>query len=380
MRVIRWPVRIVTLVVLVPLRMLWDALTVCGRALKRALWTPFARAVVWLWRRVLSPVLYGVFVWPWTALWRYVLAPAGRGLAWLGRQAWAGLRWLGRNLVGAPLGLLWRYVLLPAGRGIAAAVRGVGAALAWLGRTLVATPLRFLWEYVLVPFGYGIGVVCAWLWRYLVVVPCTFVYGYVLAPLGRGIAAAVRGIGIGLAWLWQWLIVVPVRGVGAALAWLWRWLVVVPCRAVLRYVLAPVGRGLALVGREFADAVVVCWRVAGRISRAVFRFLGRVLRFLFVDPVRWMWRNAVRPVGRGLRDGIWRPAARVLREAGRGVGSAVAAARLSVRQTRQEIRYALFGGSEPVTERKSPSASGRVPLSAGSPHDGAGTPDSHRPA
>lgn len=119
-RAIRMPVRIVTLVLIVPVRMLWDALTVCGRALKRALWVPFARATGWLWRGVLAPVLFALLVWPWLALWRYVLAPVGRGLRWLAEAVGAGLAWSGR---------------------------GVWAALAWAGRTLVVAPLSFLYRW-----------------------------------------------------------------------------------------------------------------------------------------------------------------------------------------------------------------------------------------
>ncbi|WP_175437723.1 hypothetical protein [Streptomyces sp. WMMB 322] len=399
-RAVRMPVRIVTLVLIVPVRLLWDALTACGRALRRVLWVPFARASQWVWRRVLAPVLHALLVWPWLALWTYVLAPAGRGLLWLARTAgagtaragrglWAGLTWLGRHLVVAPLSLLYRHVLAPLGRGalaLAAAVgaglawlgRAVGVGLVWLGRTVIGVPLGFLHRWVLKPVGLAVlavmaaaGAGLAWLWRYLVVAPRGLLHRYVLSPVWRGVLAGVRGAGAGLAWLW-------------------RYLVVVPCGFVLRRLLRPTGRAVAVVAREIADAVAHAWRVAGYVSRTVFRAVGRVLRFLFVDPVVWLWRHVVRPVGRGLRDAVWRPAVQAVREAGRGVRAALASARASVRQTRAELRRALFGGppvgkpgSEPVPEpasgpaphRRALPERGRVPWDAGSPHNSATQPD-----
>lgn len=383
-RAIRMPVRIVTLVLIVPVRMLWDALAVCGRALKRGLWVPFARAAGWLWRSVLAPVLFALLVWPWLALWRYVLAPVGRalrwlaeavgaGLAWSGRGVWAALAWAGRTLVVAPLSFLYRWVLTPAGHGLAAVARALGAGLAWLGRMLVVAPSGFLYRWVLTPLGHavmavvvGLGVGLAWLWRYCVVVPCGFLHRYVIRPAGRAVVAVVLGMGAGLRWLWQWLIVAP-------------------CRFVYRWVLRPTGRGIAVVAREIGDALVHAWRVAGYVSRAVFGFAGRVLRLLFADPAVWLWRHVACPAGRAVRDGVWRPAARAVREAGRGARAALAAARASVRETRAEIRRALFGGPplrrrapepvpEPVAGRTVRPEAGRVPWGAGSPHNSATAP------
>src|SRR4051794_26107355 len=66
---IRLPVRIVTLVVVVPVRMVWDVLTACGNALRRTVLRPLGRALEWLWHTL-------------------VVVPAlavGKALAWLGR-------------------------------------------------------------------------------------------------------------------------------------------------------------------------------------------------------------------------------------------------------------------------------------------------------
>ncbi|MGY0486579.1 hypothetical protein [Streptomyces sp. WG-D5] len=219
---VRLPVRIVMFVVVLPLRLLWDALVAIGGFLGKWLLMPLARAVGW--------VLYGLLVWPCLMLWRYVLAPVGRGLL-------------------------------------------------WLGRVLVVVPLAWLYAHVLAPVGRAL-------------------WAYVLAPLGRG------------------------------LAWLGRVLVVVPLLAVWRWVLVPVGHVLAVVGREVWDALLVAWRVAGYVSRAV----GRVLRWLIVDPLRWVYRTVLTPVGHVVRDYVLRP-----------VGRAAASVRAAARQARADVRRLLFG-------------------------------------
>ncbi|MGP3772146.1 hypothetical protein ACTWJ8_15050 [Streptomyces sp. SDT5-1] len=200
---IRLPLRIVMVVVVVPLRLVWDALAAVGRFLGRWLLLPFARAIGW--------VLYGLLVWPILMLWRYVLAPIGR-------------------------------------------------ALLWLGRVLLVVPAVWLYVHVLAPVGRA-------LWR------------YVLAPIGT-------------------------------------------------YVLAPIGRALAVVGREVWDALRVAWRVAGYVSRAV----GRALRWLIVDPLRWVYRTVLTPVGHVVRDYVLRPVARV-----------AASVRAAARQARADVRRLLFG-------------------------------------
>lgn len=393
---VRVPVRIVTLLLILPVRMIWDALTVCGRALKRTVWVPFARAVSRVWHAVLAPVLYALFIWPWLALWRHLLAPVGRAVAWLAgavghglaagaRGIGAALAWLGRTLILTPLSWIYGRLLTPLGHGMLAVLRGVRAGLAWLGR------------YVLVVPGRAIGTAVLWAVRLLVAEPAAFLYRWVLTPLGRGIVAGVRGLRAGLAWLWRYGAVVPcgffyrwvltplghgvvagVRGLGAGLAWLWRYGVALPCGFVHRWVLAPAGRAVAVIAKEIAEAFGHAWRVAGYVSRAVFRFLGALLRFLIADPAVWVWQHAVRPLGRGLRDGIWRPAARVVREVRRTARAALVTARASVRETRAELRRALFGApSEP--ERKPLPDSGRVPWVAGSPHNSATTPNTFGP-
>ncbi len=230
---IRLPLRIVMVVLVVPLRLVWDALVAVGRFLGRYLLLPLAKAIGW--------VLYGVFVWPCEMLWRYVLTPIGRGLAWLGRV-----------LIVIPAVWLYAHVLAPVGRA--------------------------LWDYVLAPLGRGL----AWLGRVLVVVPLLAVWRWVLVPVGRALAAVGRAVG-----------------------------------AVL-----------AVVGREIWDALRVAWRIAGYVSRAV----GRALRWLIVDPLRWVYRTVLTPVGHVVRDYVLAP-----------VGRVAASVRAAARQARADVRRALFG-------------------------------------
>jgi hypothetical protein len=345
---VRLPVRLVALVVVLPLRMLWDLVVVAGRFVRTAvlapLWRGLARAVTWLGRVLL--------VTPARWLYRWVLAPVGRGVWWvlagIGRVvdrllggAWWVLRavgvalgtavvWLVRWVVLAPAVLVYRWVLTP-----------VGHALRWLGRRL-ADGGRWLYRRVLSPLGHAgrwlarglwavvravglaLGAAVVWLVRWLLVAPAVLVYRWVLAPLGRGIA---------------WL----ARGTAAALAWLLRWLVVVPLTAV--------GRVLAVIAREVGDALGHAWRIAGRISLAVGRFLATLLRWIFVEPVRWAFRAVLAPAGRFVRDAVLRPAGRVVREVGRAVGRALATARVTVREVRRELRTALFGAPREAPPR-----------------------------
>ncbi|MEU8915089.1 hypothetical protein AB0D26_17565, partial [Streptomyces libani] len=174
---VRLPVRIVVLVLVVPVRLVWDALAALGRAVHRTALRPLGRGLAWLWRTL-------------------VVAPLG---------------WLWRTLAVAPAVGLWWYVLTPLGRGIAWLVRGLGVGLLWLGKAVFVWPWVALWRYVLAPVGRGVAVVVAWLVRYLVVVPARWLYASVLTPVGRGIAWLVRGLGVGLLWLgkavfvWPWV-------------------------------------------------------------------------------------------------------------------------------------------------------------------------------
>jgi len=66
--------------------------------------------------------------------------------------------------------------------------------------------------------------------------------------------------------------------------------------------------------------------------------------------VRWAYRSVCTPLGHLLRESIWRPAARAVKDAGRVARQAVAAARESVRQARADVRRALFGARQAAPE------------------------------
>ncbi|MFF9451644.1 hypothetical protein ACF1B6_02000, partial [Streptomyces flaveolus] len=102
---IRIPVRIVVLVLVVPVRLVWDALVVGGRFLRDTVLRPFGRALGRLGR--------ALFVWPAVGLWRYLVVPMARGVAWLGNV-----------LLVIPAVWLYRWVLTPVGHGFLWVVGG----------------------------------------------------------------------------------------------------------------------------------------------------------------------------------------------------------------------------------------------------------------
>ncbi|MEU2183626.1 hypothetical protein [Streptomyces thermolilacinus] len=247
---IRLPVRIVALVVVVPVRMAWDLLALCARALHRTVLRPLGRVL---------------FVIPLTWLWRAVLTPLGRGVAWLVRYAVVvPAVWAWKHLVVVPAMWVWKYIVV--------------APLGWGSRYLLAVPALWLWRYVLAPA----GTLTAWLVRYLVVVPARWLWKYiVVAPLGWGL---------------RYLLAVPAL-------WLWRW------------ALVPLGRALAVLGRELAAALAVAWRVAGYVSRAVGRALKWALWQTVGRPARWFYRSVCTPLGHFVRDAVWRPVRDAVRDA-----------------------------------------------------------------
>ncbi|MFH8799555.1 hypothetical protein ACH4F6_08170 [Streptomyces sp. NPDC017936] len=301
---IRLPVRIVVLLLVVPVRMAWDALVVTGRFLNDTVLRPVGRALLWLGEALVVRPLVG--------LWRHAVVPVGRALARLGNA-----------LVVVPVVWCHRYVLTPVGHAVARLARGTGAVLGWLHAR------------VLTPVGAGLLAVLTWLGRYLVLVPASRLYEWILVPAGRAIAWCARGVGLVLALL--------VTGLGRILYWTARVLFVLPALVSWRWVLAPVGRFLGLVGREVWDALGHAWRVAGHVSLVVGRFLGTLFRWIFVEPVRWVYRTVLTPVGHLVRGTVLRPAAAAARAVGRVSRQALTGARESVRQARADVRRMLFG-------------------------------------
>ncbi|NEC18160.1 hypothetical protein, partial [Streptomyces parvus] len=301
---IRIPVRIVVLVLVLPARMVWDALTALWHAADRVLLRPLGRALLWLldtlvltplawlYTSVLTPLgkaaawlAVALFVWPWIGLWRYVIVPVVRyGIAvpavWLYAHLLTplghGLRWIGTAL------------LLPA-------LHGLGNGIGWLITVLLIVPLEFLWRYVAVPVV-----------RYGLVVPVVWLYANVLTPIGLGTAWVLSMLWQGTAWvlaqLWRGIAATG-RGLGLAVAWLVMTLLVAPFVWTYRRILAP-------VGREIAAAFEVAWRIAGYVSRAVGRALAWLAWHLIGAPVSWAYRTVCTPVGHFLRDAVWAPARR----------------------------------------------------------------------
>ncbi|RFU86742.1 hypothetical protein DY218_10670 [Streptomyces triticagri] len=349
---VRLPVRIIVLVLVVPIRMVWDLVASAGRFVGRTLLLPFGRGLAWLgrmlfalpavflWQRALKPLAgalatgcvwlaRALFVRPWVGLWRYVVAPTGRALARLGHV-----------LIVVPAMWLHARVLTPMGHflawsgghlatGAALLCRGLGTCLSYLAKVLFVWPWVGLWRYVVVPTGRAL----AWLGLMLIVHPVMWLYARVLTPMGHGC---------------RWLGKAALAVVGAVLYWTLRILVVLPALFLWRWILVPLGRALAVVAREVGDALGHAWRAAGRVSRAVGRFLALVLRWTFVEPARRVYRTVLTPVGHLVRDGIWRPAARAARSAGRAARQAATSAVDSARQARAEVRRMLFGGPGPA--------------------------------
>ncbi|MEV7685581.1 hypothetical protein [Streptomyces bungoensis] len=305
---VRVPVRIVALVLVLPVRMAWDALAAGGRFLHRTVLRPLGRLLLLL--------AHALLVLPFVALWRRLLVPAGKALAWLGRV-----------LVAVPLGWLYTYLLTPVGHALALLARGIGAGLAWLYARVLA-PIGRGVGLLLAAAGAGVYAAVSWLVRYLLVVPARWLYERILAPAGRALA---------------WLASVVVAALGAALYWTARVLLVLPALVLWRRLLVPAGRVLAVVAREIVDALGHAWRVAGRVSRAVGRVLATLFRWILVEPLRRVYRTVLTPAGHLVRDLVLRPAAEAARGVGRSVRQSLATARDTVRQVRADLRRTLFG-------------------------------------
>ncbi|MFJ5139673.1 hypothetical protein [Streptomyces sp. NPDC088707] len=401
---IRIPVRIVVLVLVVPLRLGWDVILLCGAFLRRTL-RPVGRALGRFRDAVLAPVgravartaewvatacwwlaatlFKTVFLWPWLGLWRYVVVPVAvhgiaaptawlyrtvltplghglaRGTAWAyarllaplgrgtGRLLWAVLVWpwtaLWRYAVVPVATWTYRWILTPLGHGLSWLASGAGKGLALLGRGFA------LLGRGLAQIGRGLG----WLLRILLLTPLVLLYRWVLTPVGHGLSWLASGAGKGFILLGRGFALLG-RGlaqIGRGLGWLLRILLLTPLVLLYRWVLTPVGRALAVVARELADALVVAWRVAGYVTRAVGRALKWLARHLIGRPATWLYRSVCTPVGHLVRDAVWRPARKAAVETGRAVSAALASARATVAAARRDAWRALFGGPrepEPV--------------------------------
>ncbi len=213
-------VAIPVLIVVVPLRLLWEVLAAVGR---------FVGAYV---LRPIGIALHYVFVRP--LVW--LLNAIGWALAWLwGVVLWPPLRWLLRVLVWIPLRWVVMEILVPVA--------------------------RFLWRYVLRPFGVSL----AWM---LVMLLRPFVW------LGRGLAAlwgllwpGLVAFGRLIAYCWRLAGIVLFHVFVRPVVWAWQTLVM----PVLR-VIAAVWRAVVVpAARWFGSRV---WEPARAAARSVSRALG----------------------------------------------------------------------------------------------------------
>lgn len=320
-RLLRIVVRVVVLVLVLPVRMVWDLLAAGRHTFERVVLPPAARAFAALARAL------------------------GRSLEWV----FGAIGWMLGTLIGVlvliPLKWLYTSVLTPLGHGLrwigtallAPAARGLGTGLLWLLATLLVLPVAVLWRYALVPVV-----------RYGLVAPAVWLYGHVLTPLGHGTAQVLSTLWQGTSWVLGQArrgIAATGRGLGGVVAWLVLTLLVAPASWTYRRILAP-------VGREIAAAFEVAWRIAGYISRAVGRAVAWLVWHLIGAPVSWAYRTMCAPVGHFVRDSVWAPARRAAAEAGRTARTALASARETVRQARRDAWRALAGGTDGARSRE----------------------------
>ncbi|WP_326590774.1 hypothetical protein [Streptomyces sp. NBC_01294] len=220
--VVRGAVKIVALLVVLPVRVVWDLVVAFGRGLYRYVLGPLVVHVVEpvlraLWRLV-ATLFEWLFVRPWVALWRYVLRPLGS--------------WLYRYLLGPAGRVLYAYLLRPLGLAFARLV-------------------RLTWCYLLVPVGRGLVWLALAVHRYLLLP----LHRYVLVPLGRALA-------------WAWYVAGLITGgLWWGCKWVGRVLVGWPAALVYRYVLTPAGHLVRAVWRPVRDTVR---EVRAEVRRALF--------------------------------------------------------------------------------------------------------------
>ncbi|MBH0776254.1 hypothetical protein [Nocardia bovistercoris] len=231
----QWIARAVAVLILVPVRLLWEGVKLSVRV-SIAVVTYFLEhllvplcVIVWNW--VIKPAwhLLKDGLWGWLlqqVLWGLVLTPV---LAFL-------LDFVLRPLRRAVEDWLWRRILVPAG--------------AWLWRRVVRPMAAWLWRWVLRPLGKIVLGVCVLAVDWLLVRPVRALWRWVLRPLWRALRVTLR---------FGWRVATVLVGV----------LIVTPCVFVYRRVLAPVFAALAVV-----------WNV------------------LVARPVRWTYVHVVTPMNR----------------------------------------------------------------------------------
>ncbi|MFG1997758.1 hypothetical protein ACGFNU_01270 [Spirillospora sp. NPDC048911] len=338
------PARIVALVIVLPIRLVYDLIRVIGRGLKAALGG-----------------LMRAMAWPFRQLYTWLLRPVGLGIAaglvWVG----TGLAWVFNVTIVRPLGWLlnvvvlgffrmfgrgsgrlgrwfYRTVLAPIGRFLASIGRGIGAGLLatwrgllWLLNILIVIPLSFVGgglKRLLLGTGRVIAYIAqgiAWLFAVLIVLPLTLLWQYILRPPLTGLVWVGRLIGSGLAYLGRGtgtVLLAGWRAISGALAWAWhtagrilRWLArilfVIPALAIWNFVLRPVLHGLAEGARMAGRFLRWLWNVfvatparwvRDAVLRPVKNMIRETWRLTVLEPARWMNASIVAPVRQTGRD------------------------------------------------------------------------------
>lgn len=168
--VIRWPALVVAVIVMVPLRVLWELVELICKGIRILFWT-------WL----LRPVLQGlkILLWDWFLrpvlqfFARYVLVPIGNGMAWVvERLRRPPFVLLIRHLLINPGVWLCRWVLAPVAFALIGALWIAGGVSAKVFGFLFVRPLSWLWRALFVP-----------------------VWNHVCVPIGQAFRAAFRPVG-----------------------------------------------------------------------------------------------------------------------------------------------------------------------------------------
>jgi hypothetical protein len=218
------------LIVVVPLRLLWELLRAVGRFTGAYVLRPIAIA--------LYHVLLRPLAWLLKTLWQLFRALM-QGVAWLFRTLGRPLWWLLRVLVLIPL--------------------------VWSAEEVLAPVAEFVWSYVLRPFGIALG----WTLRMLVT-PFVYAVRWLalgLAALWRLLVPALVVIGRGIAYCWHLAGLVLFHVFVRPAVWTWRTLVM----PVLRAVAAAWRATVVPAARWFGSHV---WEPARAAARSVSRALG----------------------------------------------------------------------------------------------------------
>jgi hypothetical protein len=291
------PARVIAVVIVLPVRLVYDLLAAACRGLMR---TPrwLGRALRATYMAVLHPIL----------------RPIGLGIAWLWtRTVYWPLRWLavtvllgGLRALGRGASWCWSALLAPAfaalGTGLQFLLVRPFRALCrgglWLLNILVAIPAVAVWG-ALVWTVKGLGSVLAFLGNVLIVIPAVALWRYVLRPPLAGLAWLARKAGTGIvagwaifagALVWAW------RMLGRLFSMLGRVLFVIPAVALYRYLLRPVGRSIAWTWRTFVVAP------SRAVKNTVLLPVGRGIRGAWRGTAAWTRRNVLDPIRQAGRD------------------------------------------------------------------------------